>query len=56
MGTKLGKVVTYHERLPLFKSHDPLIAWPMWSHVTDWNILHFHKVYDQLTWHKIYDH
>ena len=27
MATKLGKVVTYHERIPYKKSHDPLITW-----------------------------
>ena len=25
--TKLGTVVTFHERLPPTKSHDPLITW-----------------------------
>ena len=28
MATKFGRVVTYHERLPPIKSHDPLTKWP----------------------------
>ena len=27
MGTKLGRVVTYHEGIPPIKSRDPLITW-----------------------------
>ena len=29
MGFKLDKVVTYRERLFPFKSHDPLVMWPL---------------------------
>ena len=27
MTTRLGRVVIYHDRLSLIKSHDPLITW-----------------------------
>ena len=30
---KLGRVVTYYEKLPPLKSYDPLIMWPMWGHM-----------------------
>ena len=39
MHTKLYKVMTYHKRLPLIKSHNPLIIWPRWGHMTDWKSL-----------------
>ena len=39
MGTKLGKMVTYHKRFPNIKSRDPLIAWPVWYHVTKWKTI-----------------
>ena len=38
MDTKLGKVLTYCERLPLLKPHEHLITWPMWDHVIIWKI------------------
>lgn len=34
---KLGKLVTYHERLPPVKSHDSSITWPMWGHAINCN-------------------
>ena len=40
MNTKQGKVLTYSE-VPSLKAHDPLIAWPTYSH--------YHKTYDQRT-------
>lgn len=33
---KLDKVVTYHEKYPPTKSHDPLITWATWVHVINW--------------------
>ena len=30
--TKLGKVMTYHDRLESIMSYDPLITWPTWGH------------------------
>ena len=27
MATKLGRIVTFHEGIPLRKSHDPLTTW-----------------------------
>ena len=39
MDTKLGKVLTYCERLPLLKPHDPFIRCPTSSHMTIWEIM-----------------
>ena len=39
MGTVLNKVLTYCERLTPLKSHDPLMTWPMWGHVTIWKCI-----------------
>ena len=36
MGTKLGKVSTYCEKLPHLKSYDPLITGPTWVHAANW--------------------
>ena len=44
MGTKLGRALTYRDRLWLLKSHDPL-----WSRDNLKNYLHFHKIYDNWT-------
>ena len=38
MYTKLGKLLAYCEMLPHLKSHDPLIKWPTWDHVTIWKV------------------
>ena len=35
VATKLGRVVTYHERLLLIKSHDALITVVLKHHVTN---------------------
>ena len=43
LNTKLGKSLTYNERLPSLKSHDPLITWRTWGHVT------FSKIYISTT-------
>ena len=34
MDTKLGKVLTYIEKLPSQKPHDILVPWPTWGYVT----------------------
>ena len=34
LNTKLGRLLTYSERLPSFKPHDSFIKWPTWGHVT----------------------
>ena len=34
LDTNLGRVLTYHERLPPLNSNDPLITWPTWGYVT----------------------
>ena len=39
MDTKLGKIMTYYERLPFLKSHYPLITWPTWGNVTNWKVI-----------------
>ena len=39
MGTKLGKMMTYYERLPFLKSHYCLITWPTWGKVTNWKVI-----------------
>ena len=36
MHTKLGKILTYCERLQT--SRDPLMTWPMWDLVTKWKV------------------
>ena len=41
MDTKLIKVLTYSERFPSFKQHNPLITRPTWSHVTIWKFYFF---------------
>ena len=41
MDTELDKVVSYCYKLPPLKSHDPLITWPTWRHVTIWSIYIF---------------
>ena len=47
----INKVVTYHERLPLLKSHDPLNRWPTGGLLTNSkNCLLFHKAYDHQNW------
>ena len=41
MDTKLGKVLSYCEKLPPLKPHDLLIMEPMWSHMKIWKIDNF---------------
>ena len=35
-GTRLGNLLTQRERLPSLKSHDPLINWSTFGHMTNW--------------------
>lgn len=37
----VGKILTYHERIPPLKPHDPLILWPICGHVKIWKIYIF---------------
>lgn len=36
IGSKLGNVATFCERIPPLKSHASLITWPTWGKVTNW--------------------
>lgn len=36
LSTKLSKVVTYRERLPISESNEALTKWPTSDHVTSW--------------------
>ena len=36
IGSKLGNVATYCERIPPLKSHASLITWPTWGNVKNW--------------------
>ena len=37
-GHKLGKALTYPDRFPPLKPHNPLTTWPLWGHLTIWKI------------------